>query len=48
MTAFTKWCPAEDGVKSFENAESAVELALRRMNQRRVALMQCEPAPSDR
>jgi aryl-alcohol dehydrogenase-like predicted oxidoreductase len=41
MTAFTKWCPAENGVKTFENAEKALDLALSRLGQKQVALMQC-------
>ncbi|KAK6849717.1 hypothetical protein PG995_013550 [Apiospora arundinis] len=40
MTAFTKWCPPEDGVKSFENAEAAVNRALTRMGQNSIALLQ--------
>lgn len=40
-TAFTKWCPAENGIKKFEQAEEAVDLALRRMGQKSIALMQC-------
>ncbi|ORY57726.1 NADP-dependent oxidoreductase domain-containing protein [Pseudomassariella vexata] len=32
-TAFTKWCPAENGIKSFEQAEAAVDRALTRMGQ---------------
>jgi aryl-alcohol dehydrogenase-like predicted oxidoreductase len=40
--AFTKWCPAENGVKTFENAEAAVDLALRRMNQDKIDLLQCK------
>ncbi|KAL0943398.1 endoribonuclease L-PSP [Colletotrichum truncatum] len=40
ITAFTKWCPPENGDKSFENAEVAVNLALKRMNQTQIALMQ--------
>lgn len=39
--AFTKWCPAENGIKTFENAEAAVDLALRRMKQDKIALLQC-------
>lgn len=42
MTAFTKWCPAENGIKTFEQAEAAVDLALTRMGQKHIALMQCE------
>lgn len=41
MTAFTKWCPAENGVKTFSNAEAAVDLALSRMGgQKQIALLQ--------
>ena len=42
MTAFTKWCPPENGITSFENAEAAVDLALKRMGQKKIALLQCE------
>jgi len=46
LTAFTKWCPAENGVKTFDNAEKAIDLALSRLGQKYVALMQCEfPCP---
>lgn len=41
MIAFTKWCPPENGVTSFENAEKAVDLALKRMKQEKIELMQC-------
>lgn len=40
LTAFTKWCPPEDGVKSFENAEAALHRALARMGQKSIALLQ--------
>ncbi|GKT41149.1 flagellar radial spoke protein 5 [Colletotrichum spaethianum] len=40
ITAFTKWCPPEGGDKSFATAEAAVDLALRRMKQEQIALMQ--------
>ncbi|TGO67744.1 hypothetical protein BOTNAR_0036g00200 [Botryotinia narcissicola] len=40
MIAFTKWCPPENGVTSFENAEKAVGLALERMKQEKMELMQ--------
>ncbi|KAK1461882.1 endoribonuclease L-PSP [Colletotrichum cuscutae] len=40
ITAFTKWCPAETGDKSFKTAEAAVNLALTRMGQKQIALMQ--------
>lgn len=42
MTAFTKWCPAENGVTTFENAEAAVDLALSRMKQSKIDLLQCK------
>ncbi|KAI1361323.1 NADP-dependent oxidoreductase domain-containing protein [Xylaria arbuscula] len=40
MLAFTKWCPPENGVKSFDAAQQAVDLALRRMGQEQITLMQ--------
>ncbi|TGJ85179.1 hypothetical protein E0Z10_g3607 [Xylaria hypoxylon] len=40
MLAFTKWCPPENGVKSFEVAEQAVDLARQRMGQKQITLMQ--------
>jgi aryl-alcohol dehydrogenase-like predicted oxidoreductase len=40
ITAFTKWCPQENGITSFEQAEAAVDLALSRMKQKSIALMQ--------
>ncbi|KAI1270372.1 NADP-dependent oxidoreductase domain-containing protein [Xylariaceae sp. FL1019] len=40
MLAFTKWCPPEDNVKSFEVAEQAVTRALQRMNQNQITLLQ--------
>lgn len=40
ITALTKWCPAEDGVKTFANAEAAVDRALSRMGQSQIALLQ--------
>ena len=40
ITSFTKWCPAENGVKTFENAEEAVDRALQRTRQRQLALLQ--------
>ncbi|KAI3334171.1 NADP-dependent oxidoreductase domain-containing protein [Ustulina deusta] len=40
MLAFTKWCPPENGIKSFEAAEQAVDLALQRMGQKQITLMQ--------
>ncbi|KAH8198028.1 hypothetical protein TruAng_007803 [Truncatella angustata] len=40
ITAFTKWCPPEDGVKTFENAEKAVDLALSRLGQKSMPLLQ--------
>jgi hypothetical protein len=42
FTAFTKWCPPENRIKSFENAQKAIDLALSRMGQGQIALMQCE------
>lgn len=44
VTAFTKWCPPENGVKSFENAEKAIDLALSRLSQKSIALLQCKAA----
>ncbi|KAF7557644.1 hypothetical protein G7Z17_g611 [Cylindrodendrum hubeiense] len=40
MTAFTKWCPPEDGVRTFEQAEKAVDLALERMGEKQITLLQ--------
>ncbi|KAI0156767.1 NADP-dependent oxidoreductase domain-containing protein [Xylariaceae sp. FL1272] len=40
MLAFTKWCPPEYNVKSFEVAEQAVTRALQRMNQEQITLLQ--------
>lgn len=40
IAAFTKWCPAENGIKTFEHAEAAVDLALTRMGQKSIDLMQ--------
>jgi aryl-alcohol dehydrogenase-like predicted oxidoreductase/enamine deaminase RidA (YjgF/YER057c/UK114 family) len=40
LVAFTKWCPAENGIKTFQQAEKAVNLALERMGQSQIALMQ--------
>ncbi|KAI1123717.1 NADP-dependent oxidoreductase domain-containing protein [Nemania abortiva] len=40
MLAFTKWCPPENGIKSFRAAEQAIDLALRRMGQKQITLMQ--------
>jgi hypothetical protein len=42
MTAFTKWCPPENGITTFENAEAAVDLALTRMKQPKIDLLQCK------
>lgn len=39
--ALTKWCPQETRDKSFERAEGAVDLALRRMKQEKIELLQC-------
>ncbi|KAK6376456.1 hypothetical protein LTS17_007051 [Exophiala oligosperma] len=38
--AFTKWCPKENGIKTFANAEAAVDLALSRMGQQKIDLLQ--------
>lgn len=46
--SMTKWCPPENGVKSFENAQAAVDLALRRMKQEKIDLLQCELQTRDR
>lgn len=40
IAAFTKWCPAENGIKTFENAQASVDLALKRMGQESIDLMQ--------
>ncbi|KAH9903931.1 NADP-dependent oxidoreductase domain-containing protein [Xylariomycetidae sp. FL2044] len=40
LTAFTKWCPAENGIKTYEQAAAAVDTALRRMGQEQIGLMQ--------
>ncbi|KAI1871503.1 uncharacterized protein JN550_004497 [Neoarthrinium moseri] len=40
ITAFTKWCPQENGDRSFQRAKEAVDLALSRMKQTSIALMQ--------
>ncbi|TRX97178.1 hypothetical protein FHL15_001972 [Xylaria flabelliformis] len=40
LVAFTKWCPPENGIKSFQAAEKAVDLALQRMGQKQITLMQ--------
>ncbi|KAI1108416.1 NADP-dependent oxidoreductase domain-containing protein [Nemania sp. NC0429] len=40
LLAFTKWCPPESGIRSFESAEQAVDLALQRMGQKQIKLMQ--------
>lgn len=45
MTAFTKWCPEEEEDKSFERAEKAIDLALTRMGQKQIALLQCRTIP---
>lgn len=42
ITACTKWCPPETGDISFERAEEAVGLALTRMGQKRITLLQCK------
>lgn len=41
LTASTKWCPQENGIKTFENAEKAVDLALQRLGQTQIAVLQC-------
>ncbi|EXJ78260.1 hypothetical protein A1O3_09421 [Capronia epimyces CBS 606.96] len=38
--AFTKWCPQENGIKTFANAEAAVDLASRRMGVKKIDLLQ--------
>ncbi|KAI0811431.1 Aldo/keto reductase [Xylaria sp. FL0064] len=40
MLGLTKWCPPENGIKSFEAAKQAVDRALERMGQKQIALMQ--------
>jgi aryl-alcohol dehydrogenase-like predicted oxidoreductase/enamine deaminase RidA (YjgF/YER057c/UK114 family) len=40
LTAFTKWCPEENGIKTFQQAEEAIDLALKHMGQTQIALMQ--------
>ena len=40
--AFTKWCPQENGDKSYANAEAAVNYALKRMGQKEIDLLQCK------
>jgi aryl-alcohol dehydrogenase-like predicted oxidoreductase len=40
MVAFTKWCPEENGITTLEQAQAAVDLALSRMNQKSIDLMQ--------
>ncbi|KAF4637234.1 hypothetical protein G7Y89_g850 [Cudoniella acicularis] len=40
LTAFTKWCPQENGVKTFGNAEKAIDLALSRLSQKQIAILQ--------
>ncbi|KAI0433497.1 Aldo/keto reductase [Xylaria sp. FL1042] len=40
ILGLTKWCPPENGIKSFEAAEQAVDRALERMGQKQIALMQ--------
>lgn len=42
MVAFSKWCPPEEDDQSFSRAESAVNLALARMGQEKIALLQCK------
>jgi hypothetical protein len=43
LTTFTKWCPLENGVTSIENAEKAIDLALNRLGQKQIPLLQCKP-----
>ena len=45
LTAFTKWCPPEDGTATFVKAEAAVDKALARMGQQQITLMQCRILP---
>lgn len=40
IAASTKWCPAEDGITTFANAEAAIDRALHRMQQTQIALLQ--------
>lgn len=40
-TAFTKWCPTSQSQDSFKQAQDAVDLALNRMAQKQIALLQC-------
>lgn len=40
IRAFTKWCPVENGIKTFEQAQTAVNLALDRIGQKSIDLMQ--------
>jgi hypothetical protein len=42
LTAFTKWCPPESGITTFENAEMAIDLALTRLGQQQISLLQCK------
>jgi hypothetical protein len=42
LTAFTKWCPPENGITTFENAETAIDLALTRLGQQQISLLQCK------
>jgi len=39
LTAFTKWCPPENGVAVFENAEKAIDLAFTRLGQQQITLL---------
>lgn len=39
-TAFTKWCPQENGIKTIKQAEIAVDLALERMQLQQIPLLQ--------
>ncbi|CAI7597923.1 unnamed protein product [Penicillium glandicola] len=40
IKAFTKWCPAENGIKTFQQAEAAIDRALDRMGTSQVDLLQ--------
>ncbi|KAI0134741.1 NADP-dependent oxidoreductase domain-containing protein [Xylariales sp. AK1849] len=40
ITAFTKWCPPENGIKTFEQAAQAIDRALKRMGQNEITLLQ--------
>ncbi|KAL3453096.1 NADP-dependent oxidoreductase domain-containing protein [Aspergillus insuetus] len=40
MMTLTKWCPPENGDKSFKQAEKAIDRAFQRMGQSQIALLQ--------